>query len=309
MTYNKLTAENWDDYRFFLAVAQTGSLSHASRVLNVTQPTVGRRIDQLEKRHKAQLFTSTPEGMHITVVGNAILSLAKQMEHASILAMNKISDHDLNLSGSITVTSTQSIASNWLAERISKFSKMYPEISVQCIADTRMLNLAKREADVAIRFGVPEPSKLIGSRICDVHCGVYASEDYLKESGIPASITDLVDHKIVGPVGQIGHYRQISEFKEIAAKTARITCETNCPDTYLSLAVAGLGLACLPCFVATRHPQLRRVLNDESDWKIELWMLTHPDIREVNRIRVFLDFVRDELQRDRGIFSGIARSS
>ena len=202
-----IKTENWDDYRFFLAVAQTGSLSGAARALNVAQPTVGRRIDQLEQRHGAHLFTSTPDGMQLTALGKEILPTVLEIERASFSVMNKISGQDLNLNGVITITSTQSFTSNWLAKRIATFSDLYPNILVRCIADTRKRNLVKREADIAIRFGVPASSDLIGTRICDLHCGIYGSSDYFDRFGEPESLSDLVDHKVIGPAGG---YRSLS---------------------------------------------------------------------------------------------------
>ena len=91
--------------------------------------------------------------------------------------------------------------------------------------------------------------------------------------------------------------------------SANISCKTNCSDTYLSLAAEGLGLVCIPCFVAAKHSHLRRVLADEYDEKIELWMVTHPDFQKTGRIRVFLDFVRDEVRRDRHTLAGISSGS
>lgn len=295
--------EDWDDYRYFLAVAKEGSLSAAARELKVSQPTVSRRISQLEKRLNIRLFDQLPTGMKLTAPAQEIVTIAENLEHNAIELRRRIAGRETELAGPISITATQSFATCWLAQRIAQFTERYPEIEITCLAENQVLNLARREADVAIRFGQPTASGLIGSRVGTVHCGIYGSKSYFDAHGVPQSLDDLRSHKLIDTADPIAQFEQSKDLK-VLMREATVSTRTNCPYTYIALARSGQGLISTTCYMTARAPELMRVLADEYDKKIELWMLMHPDMKSCARVRVFMDFIRDELRRDQGPLMG-----
>ncbi len=299
--------EDWDDYRYFLAVAKEGSLSAASRELKVSQPTVSRRISQLEQRLSIRLFDQLPTGMQLTAPAREIVTIAENLENSAIELRRRVAGRETDLAGPITITATQSFATCWLAQRIAAFSEQYPEIEITCLAENQVLNLARREADLAIRFGQPSASGLVGSRVGTVHCGIYGSKNYFDAYGLPQSLEDLQHHRLIDTADPIAQFQQSKDLKALM-NDAVVSSRTNCPYTYIALARAGQGLISTTCYMTARAPELMRVLADEYDKKIELWMLIHPDMKGCARVRVFMDFIRDELRRDQQLLIGAQAS-
>lgn len=295
--------EDWDDYRYFLAVAKKGSLSAAARGLKVSQPTVSRRISQLEQRLSIRLFDQLPTGMQLTAPAREIVNIAENLESNAIELRRRVAGRETDLAGPITITATQSFATCWLAQRISAFSERYHEIEITCLAENQVLNLARREADVAIRFGQPAASGLVGSRVGTVHCGIYGSKNYFRAYGIPQSLNDLQEHKLIDTADPIAQFEQSRDLKALM-EDAPVSSRTNCPYTYIALARAGQGLISTTCYMTAQAPELMRVLADQYDKKIELWMLIHPDMKGCARMRVFMNFIRDELRRDQELLMG-----
>ncbi len=295
--------EDWDDYRYFLAVANEGSLSAAARLLNVSQPTVSRRIAQLEQRLKIRLFDQLPGGMQLTAPAQDIVPIAETLELNAIELVRRVSGRETELAGPITITATQSFANCWLARRVAVFTKLYPAIEVTCLAENQVLNLARREADIAIRFGQPAASGLFGSKVGTAHCGIFGSKEYFKAYGVPKSLDELSTHQLIDTVEPIAKFAQTSDLKRLM-RDAEVTCRTNCPYTYISLAQAGLGLIATTCYMTARDPDLVRVLEDDFDKQIDLWMLIHPDMKTSARIRVFMDYIREEMRCDMPTLSG-----
>ncbi len=295
--------EDWDDYRFFLAVAHEGSLSGAARSLKVSQPTVSRRISQLEQRLGVRLFDQLPTGMKLTPSGGHIVDSAEAVQEKTIELRRRISGRETDLAGEVVVTATQSFASYWLAGCLARFSTTHPEIVVSCLADNQTLSLSRREADVAIRFDRPKSSGLIGSRVGYIHCGIYGAASYFEANGEPTKLSDLKHHKLIDTVEPISRFPQSRELKELMCD-AKVSCTTNCPHTYLALAAAGQGLICTTCYTAAHAPNLRRVLADQYDKRIELWMVVHPDLKGSARVRVLMQFLREQIRADHEILSG-----
>ena len=289
--------EDWDDYRYFLAVANEGSLSAAARQLKVSQPTVSRRISQLEQRLSIRLFDQLPTGMQLTPPAREIVAIAKNLEHNAIELRRRVAGRETDLAGPITITATQSFTTCWLAQRVAEFANLYPDIEVTCLADNQVLNLARREADIAIRFGQPTAPGLIGSKVGTVHCGIYGSKDYFETHGTPRSLEDLSRHKLIDTTDPIARFEQSKDLK-VLMRDAVVSSRTNCPFTYIAMAQSGLGLIATTNYMTVQAPELMRVLAKDYDKKIDLWMLMHPDMKSSARVRVFKDYIRDELRRD-----------
>ncbi len=292
-----MTMEDWDDYRYFLAVAHKGSLSAAARCLKVSQPTVSRRISQLEQRLSIRLFDQLPTGMQLTAPAREIVAIAENLEHNAIELRRRVAGRETDMAGSITITATQSFTNYWLARRVASFTNLYPDIEITCLADNQVLNLARREADIAIRFGQPTTSGLIGSKVGTVHCGIYGSKDYFEAHGIPETLDDLSNHKLIDTADPIARFEQSKDLK-VLMRDAVVSCRSNCPFTYIALAQSGQGLIATTSYMTAQAPELMRVLKQDYDKAIDLWMLMHPDMKSCARVRVFMDYIRTELRRD-----------
>ncbi len=293
--------ENWDDYRFLLAVARRGSFSAAARALNVSQPTVARHIERLESKLDIQLFNLHSSGAALTELGEEVVSRAKAME---ITVTNLNQSHwarESELRGEITVTSTQTLCAFWLSEKIELFSKKFQEISVNCIVNDEKLNIDNREADIALRFGRPTDSEVIGTRVAVVETGIYGSPEYFSQHPVPQELRELSNHKAVGALDPIAKFPQIKELAGITDNTIGIS-KTNCIHTYTSLANAGVGLICVPCYTVEENTKLQRVLQDKYSKNLEIWLLVHPAAKPAARIQAFLSFIKQEMKTDRHRF-------
>ena len=295
--------DDWDDYRFFLAVSETGSLSAAARKLGVTQPTVGRRVNDLEKRLGARLFDRMSHGYELTAAGQRISELAARIECTAFAIEQRVSGEDAQLNGRVSITTAEGMGICWLAPRLPKLRERYPDIDIELVVGVGVLDLVRREADIALRIGNPGCVELVGRRIGDVHCGLYASESYLARHGEPAALEDLSRHTIIESVRDIANLAQARRLREVA-KDAGVGVRCNNLTAQIAAARAGLGILALPDYMVGGASGLRRILAASFDSKLDLWLLTHRDLRRTARIRAVLDFLAEEIRDDDGRMTG-----
>lgn len=175
----------WDDVRFFLAVARAGSLSGAARTLNVGHVTAGRRIALLEKRLGVTLLNKTPDGFATTSAGEAILRQCMAMESAALDVERIAAGRNSLVKGSVRVTTTEALAYQVVAPAIATLRQAHPELQVDLIVGVRSLDIARRDADLAVRFARPPTSELICRKLGEVGFSLYASQRYLARAGVP----------------------------------------------------------------------------------------------------------------------------
>ena len=170
---------DWDDLRFFLAVARSGRLTAAARRLGADHATVSRRITSLEEALKAKLFERRPQGYTLTAHGERLLAKAESMETEALAIQSDIGGADMALSGIVRIGAPDGFGTSFLAPRLALFAKAYPGLEIQLIAMPRLLSLSKREADVAITLAPPKEGKVVARKLSDYRLGLYASPDYL----------------------------------------------------------------------------------------------------------------------------------
>lgn len=188
---------NWDDARVFLAVCRESTLRGAARVLGVDQATVGRRIIALEKSLSATLFLRTPDGYALTAVGEAALKSVEKMEHSALELERRIQGLDDRLTGNVRVSTTDSLAIDFLIPAIARLHERHPDVRVQLDASTQILSLAKREADIAVRNTRPDNPDLIARRIARWPVGLFASQAYIDANGVPRQGSAFEGHDLV----------------------------------------------------------------------------------------------------------------
>lgn len=275
---------DWDDLRFFLTVAKAGSVRAASNELKVSHSTVGRRIEQLEENIGTKLFDRTPDGYQITVAGEGILASARKMDEEVNNIRRTVVGGDARLEGAIVVTLPDIAAIHMYMSDFADFQKLYPKISLEIQTSYEVFDLARREADVAIRMISNQsspPDYLIGRKLAAIHQAAYAHRDYPIDS-TEASWLGWQDNERMLKVIEAGGFSN----RVIRGVFPNVL-------TQLSACQHGMGIALLPCMIGDNDPDLVRVPPGESITTYDVWLLSHPDLRDTARIRVFREFITE----------------
>ncbi len=298
---------DWRALQDVVAVAETGSLSAAARRLNVSQPTVGRRIEQLEYQLGAVLFNRTAQGLFLTSVGENILSHAKQMEEGALAIERTATGANQQLQGTVRVSLIEDLGINWLPKKLGEFHVQFPQLTIEVNIDNREVNLSRREADIAVRLARPEQPDLICRKVAMLHFGLYASQSYLAEYGVPEKISDLKDHYHVGFDEEMRQTPQIQKLESFFNQNY-IRHRSNSHMEIIEATSAGLGCGAFCCFVAESRPDLQRVLVTEIDYAREIWLVTHAEINSSARIRTVFDFLGSALGEDKEGLKGVLKN-
>ena len=289
---------NWDDLKYFLAVCQTGSIRTAAAKLSVNHATVSRRIKSFEQSLGEQLFERTSKGYVRTISGDEIYRNAAHLEQLLLTVERKIEGKDTKLSGTIRVTLPDLLAQNLLMPGFAKFTEAYPELQLEIIDSTKVLNLANREADVAFRLCSEPPDYLIGRKLATLHRACYMSRKLLpklKEEGWLETQSWLGwTDKLRKPIGKIAkeYPRFDSKHKIISGVLQAQAC------------INGMGIAILPCFWADTHPDLVRIPPYTTEAKYDLWILNHPDLRGNLKILTFVRFMTEHVLAKSSLING-----
>jgi len=281
--------ENWDDYRYFLAVAEIGSVSAASRVIGTTQSTVGRRVAELERRLGTPLFLRSPTGFRLNDLGKQVLNQVRMIDSATRWIEEKLVLADEAHAGRVTLTLVESLAHFLVTPRLVEFCARWPDIELDVMTNYDAVDLMSGRADVALRVGPPGNDEYVGRRLGQVHFGLYAGHGYLTRHGTPHSLSDLPHHHIIDARRRIQPLPQYALLRQHAAG-AKVAFSSDSLALQLDAACADLGLVALPAYAAAGHTGLRHVLAQTFGVTRDLWLLTHRDLRNTARVRAVLDF-------------------
>ncbi len=288
---------NWDYFRFFLAVAETGSLSAASQVLGVSHPTVRRQIRDLESSLSAKLFNRTPDGYVLTAEGERMVDLAKAMEITAHAIERCANGEESKCEGRITLAAAAGIGTHWLAPKIAEFRRLHPGVKVELNISRSQLDLMRLEADIALRMGDPGGQDLVGRRVGAVSFGLYAARTYLDEYGTPQTVDDLKDHEVIDSTGEIAGLAQARRLRDIAGDAAAPFSSNNLLTQFAAMQAGG-GILPVPIYMTKNLPEVVRVLPDAFNVKLDLWLLTHQDLTRTVRVRTLMDFLIDSIRAD-----------
>jgi DNA-binding transcriptional LysR family regulator len=293
---------DWNDLRYFLAIAREGSTHAAAAALGVNQSTVQRRLAALEEGIGRKLMERHPAGYRLTDFGQQLLPSAEAVE-ASIAALDRaVKATDTELTGTVRVTCPETDMYRLLGPSIERFHAQYPGLRVEFVMTEKRLDLSRGEADVALRGGPPLDNSLIGRKIGDVHWYVYASRSYVTRYGKPARPEEIAQHAVIAFEGQIAENLPARWFRSYVAE-ANIAARSRSMLSTLSAVKTGIGLALLPQHIGEPEAELVRVLALPADLKQPMTLLVHPDLRNVPRVRVFFDFMVGEIDRLRPLLS------
>ncbi len=288
---------SWDDLRYVLAVARTGTLSEAAATLQVSVSTVSRRLRTLEQEVGTALFDKMTRGAVLTAAGEQMLAVAEAMEDLTNDLDAKIYGLDAKLEGTIRVTSTDTLMRHWIDD-LGEFQQQHPDIHLQLTSGHSVANLTQREADVAVRIARQAPDHLLGRKHAQVHYAVYGNHELVNRVGADAPYDAFPWLSWDLSVG-----RGNDIWLEANAPRARIVARIERMPVMLDAVQAGWGLMILPCFAGDPDPQLRRV-GDYVEGAAHIWVLTHPALRSSARTRRFVSFLAELLRRDKDLIEG-----
>ncbi|MBV8887257.1 MAG: LysR family transcriptional regulator [Chroococcidiopsidaceae cyanobacterium CP_BM_RX_35] len=283
---------DWNDLRYVLVIARTQSVAEAASQLSVHQSTVFRRLNELEKALGVRLFDRLPTGYAATPAGEDICQVAERMEEDMAALDRRISGQDLRPSGVLRVTTTDALLFKLLSPCLALFCTTYPEIELEVLVSNQFFNLTKRDADVAIRPASNPPETLVGRRVSSIATAIYGSSGYLAAS---ADLSDLSKHSWIGPDESLSHLASARWLKQSFPRI-RMQYRSNTLIGMLEAAKQNLGLVALPYHLAEPDPDLQQVRSPLPELASELWLLTHEDLRNLVRVRVFIDFVASWLK-------------
>ena len=284
---------NWDNLRFVLTVAKSGSVAAAARELGVNRTTVLRRIDAFQKNLGCRIFERCKTGYVLTLEAEKIIDAAQEVESTLFNIQRQIEGRELRLVGELRVTTTDTLMVSIIGPHLAGFHRKHPAILVTVNMTNNILDLTRRDADIAIRpTRNPEPP-LVGQRLSDINFGAYASPDYLNEfSGL-----DWQQHHWVGFDDSL---QSTMPAKWLADKIPEGNICLKC-DSFVGLRTAaenGMGLALLPHYLGESSPILHRVDAPTRELTTGLWILTHPDLVRSARVNAFMDYFGDALTGD-----------
>lgn len=297
---------DWNDLRHFLAVARTGSTLAASRVLGVNQTTTARRVAVLEQAVGMKLFDKKQAGYALTEAGKELLAAAERVEVEANAFAAQAGAMGRRVSGVIRVTTNEGLANVVMAPALSAFRRLHPEVRVDLVVDERRLDLARGAADVALRTGSrPTESGLVGRRLTPMAWAAYCSRDYAEGQGCPNCIDSLCRHAVIGAEGPIAALPGWTWLQQ-AAPEADVVARSSSITNLISAVKAGLGVTVLPCFLADSDPALVRCMGPIEGVRSDIWLLTREDLRDVPRVRAFLDFLAAYIAGMRHLLAGEA---
>jgi DNA-binding transcriptional LysR family regulator len=284
---------NWDDLRFFLVLSRHRTLSSAARELKVAQPTVGRRITALERRVGTRLFVRSSSGFSLTASGTRALGFAQRMEQDALAAERRLAGRDAEVRGSVSITGSEWLVSGVLAPIVGSLLANHPELRVALLADTRHLNLARREADIALRPRRFEQAGIFQRVTGKLAFALYATHAYLATRGLP-SFGGGAGHTLIAMSDETGDVAR--SWLAAALPEAVPSMKTNGRDAMLALARSGAGVACLARIVGDRVPELQRLPLSPAPPTPQLWLGLHRDARETPRVKAVVSHLVERLR-------------
>ena len=285
---------DWDKLRIFHAVADAGSFTHAGVDLGLSQSAVSRQISALEEGLNVSLFHRHARGLILTEQGEVLYRTAHEVFTKLTAAQTRLMDSKEKPSGELRITTTVGLGSVWLTPRLKEFTEIYPDINVTLLLDDKELDLAMREADVAIRLRRPTQPDLIQRKLFTVHNHVYASPDYVKKHGIPHSIEDLDKHRIV-TFGQAPNYLETLNWLETAGRPEGdprpVVLRVNNAYGLRRAVQAGIGIASVADYLVAPDMGLVQIDLPIETPEWDTYFVYPEELKETKRVTVFRDFL------------------
>lgn len=292
----------WDDFRLVKAIAESRGLTGAAEKLNVNHSTVFRRLGQLEDALGVRLFERHRTGYALTPAGEEMTALAERMDEDVATFARKLAGQSLSPAGEVRVTTNDTLLAHLLTPMFARFCKQCPDIRLDVVLANQALNLSKRDADVAIRATDNPPETLVGRKVGTIGWAIYGRRvDFPDPSAL--DLLALYDRPWVALGDNLAQLKAARFVREHVSQD-RIVYKVNTVLGLTEAVEAGIGVGPLPCFIADARATLVRLTPPNPDFSTALWLLTHPDLRQSARVRVFLDFMAGEISKRRKAIEG-----
>lgn len=297
---------NWNDLRFFLAVARSRTISLAGRRTGTDHATVGRRISALEAALGMQLFERNPRGYNLTQHGEALLAMASTIEAEAVRIEETMAGQQQGLAGTVRISTPEGFGNFFLASRIGKLAARHPRLTIEMITIQQIIALSRREADIAVTMTLPPGGNVVHELLTEYRLYVYASREYLSAAPPIRTRDDLSGHPFVGYVEDLIFTRALNYLPEIRPHL-RARLQNSSLHAQFSATVAGFGLCVLPAYVASTAPELVTILADEVSLTRSYWMVADAEMAETAPVRLTQRFLRS-LMAEAGSFFGGSHS-
>ncbi|WP_179958227.1 LysR family transcriptional regulator [Chitinimonas arctica] len=289
-----------NDLRLIAAIAETATLAGAARRLAVSHATVFRRLENIEAGLGVRLFERRAGRYVATAAGEELADVGAEIDRLATRSLLKVVGHDLRPSGLVRITTTESIAICCLGPILASCRRLHPQISIQLFTSNDMQSLSKRDADIAIRPTHRPPEELIGKRIGGLAMAAYASRAYLANHG---ESQGLAEHDWLALDDSMSQHRSLKWLSRMVSLES-LPFRANTFPVLRQACAEGLGVALMPCFVGDTHAALQRVTGPLEGLDSELWLLTHPDLRDTARIKLVYQFLQQQLAGLAPLFAG-----
>jgi len=288
---------DWNDLKYFVAVAREGSTLSASRALRVSQTTVARRIAALEQALGFPVFEKRQAGYVLTPAGQDLVPLAEEVQRTAEDFAKSASGQARDLKGTVKITTEEIYAQGLLAPLLRDLHERHPEIIIELDTSQQVIDLGSGAADIALRSSSAEQAAgIVGRRLCVDDWTLYCSRDYASRNGAPTSLDELKRHPIVGGGGG-NLWRHYQAWLQSLGLEDQVAIHHATSTGLLSAVRSGFGIAVLPCVVADSDPELLRCIAPRTEHGRILWLLTHERVRHTPRVRAVIDFLYERLSR------------
>ncbi len=285
---------DWDKLRVFHTVAEAGSFTHAGDTLNLSQSAVSRQISALEEALAVPLFHRHARGLILTEQGETLNRTVRDVFAKLAMTEALLTESKDKPIGRLKITTTVGFGATWLAPRLAQFLDHYPDVSISLLLDDQELDLAMREADVAIRMHPPKQPDLVQRHLMSMHWVVCASPDYLKHFGVPQRAEDLYAHRLILCGEHHPPHPDVNWLAQAGRRPGnprRALLEVNSTQAVQTAIRSGIGLGALPDYLMTESQDLVRVLPELPTPQVDVYFVYPEELRNSKRVAVFRDFL------------------
>ena len=291
---------DWNDLRSFLAVVRTGRLTVAAARLGIDHSTLSRRITALEGALQVRLFDRLPTGYVLTEAGQGLVGEAERIEAVAIRISSDLVDAKAQMSGPVRVATPEGFGSYFVAHHLADLAEQHPGLTLELIADPGVVSLARRQADVAVTMERPAAGPLRAQKLTDYEYGLYGTDEAISRyDGV--SLAEIDEIRLVGYIPDLLPTAAHDYLNEIG-RARKADLQISNIITQLAVTLSSYGLCILPCFMASRHERLRRLLPHRVKFTRSYWLVTHVDARAPARARAIVAFLQRFARADRHLF-------
>jgi DNA-binding transcriptional LysR family regulator len=284
----------WELYRSFLAALRAGSLSGAARALRLTQPTLGRHIDALERALGTTLFTRSQHGLQATDAANELVAYAEAMASSAAALVRAASGSSREVRGTVRLSASEVVGVEVLPPMLAGIRERHPRLALELVVSNQVRDILRRDVDLAVRNVRPTQRGLVARKIGEVGLGLHAHRRYLKRRGTPRSLDDLGAHALIGYDQESPVVRSL-QTQGLALSRAMFSLRTDNDLAHLAAIRAGYGIGICQIPIGRRDANLMRLLASQFEFNLEIWVVMHENLRANVRMRVVFEHLCDAL--------------